>query len=124
MSENVVKMENIKEGLLVVYIHGYGKNKTEYIGEFKGYEGNKVRIGRWEFKDQVVMKDRLLGVFDNPKEGVELGVDKMVGQAIFFLTNPIPCGTIPIEIWRTFKVGWLVVKFSIVSTRIQVGSLF
>jgi len=79
MSENVVKMENIKEGLLVVYIHGYGKNKTEYIGEFKGYEGNKVRIGRWEFKDQVVMKDRLLGVFDNPKEGVELGVDKMVG---------------------------------------------
>ena len=79
MSENVVKMKNIKDGLLVVYIHGYGKNKTEYIGEFKGYEGNKVRIGRWEFKDQVVMKDRLLGVFDNPKEGVELGVDKMVG---------------------------------------------
>ena len=51
MSENVIKMEKIKEGLLVAYIHGYGKNKTEYLGEFKGYEGNKVRIGRWEFKD-------------------------------------------------------------------------
>jgi hypothetical protein len=75
MSENVIKMENIKEGLLVAYIHGYGKNKTEYIGEFKGYEGNKVRIGRWEFKDQVVMKERLLGVFHDPKNDVEMGVD-------------------------------------------------
>ena len=55
MTENVIKMENIKEGLTVAYIHGYGKNKTEYIGEFKGYEGNKVRIGRYPFKDQVVM---------------------------------------------------------------------
>ena len=75
MSEDVIKMENIKEGLLVVYIHGYGKNKTEYIGEFKGYEGNKVRIGRWEFKDQVVMKERLLGVFHDPKNGFDMGVD-------------------------------------------------
>jgi hypothetical protein len=70
-----VPTENIKEGLLVVYIHGYGKNKTEYIGEFKGYEGNKVRIGRWEFKDAVVLKERLLGVFHKPKDGVEMGVD-------------------------------------------------
>ena len=44
MTTDCVPTENIKEGLLVVYIHGYGKRKTEYIGEFKGYEGNKVRI--------------------------------------------------------------------------------
>ena len=31
-----VPTENIKKGLLVVYINGYGKNKSEYIGEFKG----------------------------------------------------------------------------------------
>ncbi len=74
-----VPTENIKKGLLVVYINGYGKNKSEYIGEFKGYEGNKVRIGRWEFKDAVVLKERLLGVFHCPKEGVVMGVDKMVG---------------------------------------------
>jgi hypothetical protein len=80
MSENVIKMEKIKEGLLVAYIHGYGKNKTEYLGEFKGYEGNKVRIGRWEFKDQVVMKERLLGVFHDPKNGVEMGVDMYEGE--------------------------------------------
>ena len=62
-------------GTLVCYIHGYGKRKTEYIGEFKGYEGDKVRIGRWEFKDQVVMKERFLGVFHSPEDGVILGND-------------------------------------------------
>jgi len=75
MTTNCVPTENIKKGLLVVYIHGYGKNKSEYIGEFKGYEGNKVRIGRWEFKDAVVLKERLLGIFDCPKEGVVMGVE-------------------------------------------------
>jgi len=44
------------------------------------YEGNKVRIGRWEFKDQVVMKERLLGVFHDPKNGVEMGVDMYEGE--------------------------------------------
>ena len=82
MRKDVIKMENIKEGLLVVYIHGYGKNKTTYLGEFKGYEGNKVRIGRWEFKDQVVMKERLLGVFHSPKDDVEMGVDMYEGEIV------------------------------------------
>ena len=62
-------------GTLVCYIHGYGKRKTEYIGEFKGYEGDKVRIGRWEFKDQIVKKERFLGVFHSPENGVILGTD-------------------------------------------------
>jgi len=66
-------------GTLVCYIHGYGKRKTEYIGEFKGYEGNKARIGRWEFKDAVVLKERLLGIFHCPKEGVVMGIDKIDG---------------------------------------------
>ena len=61
-------------GTLVCYIHGYGKRKSEYIGEFKGYEGDKVRIGRWEFKDAVVKKERFLGVFHDPENGVILGV--------------------------------------------------
>ena len=62
-------------GTLVCYIHGYGKRKTEYIAEFKGYEGDKVRLGRWDFKDVVVKKERFLGVFHSPENGVILGKD-------------------------------------------------
>jgi hypothetical protein len=75
-SVNTIPSENIEEGLLVVYIHGYGKNKCKYLGEFKGYEGNKVRIGRWEFKDQVVNKERLLGIWHSPENDVYMGVQK------------------------------------------------
>lgn len=76
MSEDIIPSENIEEGLLVVYIHGYGKNKCLYLGDFKGYEGNKVRIGRREFKDQVVKKERLLGIWHDPECGVFMGVEK------------------------------------------------
>jgi len=76
MREDVVQSKNIEQGSIVVYVHGYGKNKCEYLGEFKGYEGNKVRIGRWEFKDQVVNKERLLGLFHSPENSIYMGVEK------------------------------------------------
>ena len=75
MTEYAIYKENIELGKIVAYIHGYGKKKTEYLGEFKGYEGNKVRIGRGEFKDVVVMKERLLGLFHDPLNGYEMGVE-------------------------------------------------
>ena len=53
----------MKIGDIVSYTFGYGKNKTEKVGEFKGYtDKGKAIFGRWEFKDNIVDPKNITGV--------------------------------------------------------------
>lgn len=74
MNYDYVQSGNIEKGNIVVYVQSYG-TRSKQLGEFKGYKGNKAIIGRWEFKDQLVDKENLLGLFHCPEARVHMGVE-------------------------------------------------